>query len=94
MDFMGKNLEDIVVTLPYEDGTSLDCGVHSYFEVNNKKYFALLPLKGEKQLDLSKNFMLYEVDEDEENNPIVMYIEDDIEYAIAAQYFSEQLEKK
>ena len=94
MDFMDKKLEDIIVTLPYEDGISLDCGVYSYFEVNNKKYFALLPLKGEKELDYSQSFMLYEVEEDEENNPIVMYIEDDIEYAIAAQYFSNQLSKK
>jgi hypothetical protein len=94
MDFMGKKLEDIVVTLPYEDGTCLECGVYSYFEVNNKKYFALLPLKGEKELDFSQRFMLYEVEEDEENNPVVMYIEDDTEYAIAAQYFSELLSKK
>lgn len=94
MEFMGKNLEEIVVTLPFEDGTSMDCGVFSYFEVNHKKYFALLPLISEKQLDYSKNFMLYEVEEDEENNPIVMYIEDDVEYAIAAQYFSDLLAKK
>ena len=94
MDFMGKKLEDMVVTLPYQDGTSVDCGVYSYFEVNHKKYFALLPLKEDKQLDFSKNFMLYEVGEDEENNPIVMYIEDDIEYSIAAQYFSNLLSKK
>lgn len=94
MEFMGKKLEDIVVTLPYEDGTSLDCGVFSYFEVNHKKYFALLPLKEEKQLDFSKSFMLYEVEEDEENNPVVMYIEDDTEYAIAAQYFSDLLSEK
>ena len=93
MDFMGKKLEDIVVTLPYQDGTSVDCGVYSYFEVNHKKYFALLPLKEEKQLDFSKSFMLYEVVEDEEDNPIVMYIEDDIEYSIAAQYFSNLLSK-
>ena len=94
MDFMDKKLEDIIVTLPYEDGTSVDCGVYSYFEVNNKKYFALLPLKEEKELDYSQSFMLYEVEEDEENNPIVMYIEDDMEYAIAAQYFSNQLSKR
>lgn len=94
MDFMGRKLEDIVVTLPYQDGTSVDCGVYSYFEVNHKKYFALLPLKEEKQLDFSKSFMLYEVVEDEEDNPIVMYIEDDIEYSIAAQYFSNLLSKK
>ena len=94
MEFMGKKLEDIIVSLPYEDGTCLDCGVHTFFEVNNKKYFALLPLKGEKQLDYSSNYMLYEVEEDEEKNPVVMYIEDDVEYAIAAQYFSDMLSKK
>lgn len=94
MDFMDKKLEDIIVTLPFDDGTTMDCGVYSYFEVNNKKYFALLPLKGEKQLDFSQSYMLYEVEEDEEDNPIVIYIEDDLEYAIAAQYFSNQLSKK
>ena len=94
MEFMGKKLGDIIVTLPFEDGTNVDCGVYSYFEVNNKKYFALLPLKGEKQLDFSQSYILYEVVEDEENNPIVVYIEDDIEYAIAAQYFSNLLSKK
>jgi hypothetical protein len=94
MEFMGKKLEAIVVTLPYADGSSVDCGVFSYFEVNNKKYFALLPLKGEKELDYSQSYMLYEVQEDEENNPIILYIEDDLEYAIAAQYFSKQLSNK
>ena len=93
MEYMGKKLEDIVVTLPFSDGTEVDYGVHSYFEVNNKKYFALLPLKGERELDYSANYMLYEVVEDEENNPVVLYIEDDTEYSIAAQYFSMQLGK-
>ena len=91
MEFMGKKLEDIVVTLPLADGTSMDCGVYSYFEIQNKKYFALLPLKGERELDFSQKYMLYEVEEDEEGNPIIVYIEDDLEYAIAAQYFSRQL---
>ena len=94
MNFMDKKLEDIVVTLPFADGTSMDCGVFSYFEVNNKEYFALLPLKGEKELDFSASYMLYEVDKDEEGNPVVMYIEDDTEYAIAAQCFSNQLNSK
>ena len=94
MEFMGKNLEDIVVELPFEDGTTVECGVYSYFEVNNKKYFALLPLKGEKELDFSQSYMLYEVEEDEEGNPIVLYIENDYEYAVAAQYFSNMLSKK
>lgn len=93
-EFMGKKLEDIVVTLPFEDGSEVDFGVYSYFEVNHKKYFALLPLKGEKELDFSQSFMLYEVEEDEEGNPIVLYIKNDYEYAVAAQYFSRQLPKK
>ena len=94
MEFMDKKLEDIVVTLPLEDGGEMDCGVYSYFEVNNKKYFALLPLKGEKELDFTKNYMLYEVQEDEEHNPIILYIESDYEYAIAAQHFSKQVSMK
>ena len=94
MNFMEKKLEDIVVTLPFGDGTSMDCGVYSYFEVNHKKYFALLPLKGEKELDFTQSYMLYEVEEDEENNPVVLYIEDDAEYNIAAQYFSNMLARK
>lgn len=94
MEFMGKKLENIIVTLPFEDGTSLDCGVHTYFKVNNKEYFVLLPLKGKKELDYSQKYMLYEVQVDEENNPVVVYIEDDLEYAIAAQYFSNVLQKE
>ena len=94
MEFMGKKIENLVVTLPFADGTSVDCGVYSYFEVNNKEYFALLPLKGKKELDFSKSYMIYEVEKDEENNPVVMYIESDLEYAIAAQYFSNQLAKE
>ena len=34
------------------------------------------------------------VEEDEEHNPIVLYIESDLEYTIAAQEFSKQLPKK
>ena len=94
MKFMDKELEDIVVSLPFEDGTSMDCGVYSYFEINHKKYFALLPLKGEKELDFSHNYMLYEVEEDEEKNPIILYIEDDMEYAIVSQYFSHLLDSR
>ena len=87
MEFMGKKLEDIIVTLPFADGTSVECGVYSYFKVNGKEYFAMLPLKGKKELDFSYSYMLYEVQEDEEHNPVVLYIEDDEEYEAAAQYF-------
>ena len=86
--FMDKKIEDIVVTLPLADGTEMECGVFAAFQVREKNYFALLPLKEDQTLDFSSNYMLYRVDEDEEHNPIIMYIESDYEYALAASYFS------
>lgn len=92
MEFMGKDLEKIVVTLPMADGTEMDCGVFSYFEIDGKRYFALLPLLEDgKTFDFSQSYMLYRVEEDEEKNPVVLYIEDDAEYATAAKCFSEQI---
>ena len=88
MEYMGKKLEDIIVTLPFADGTSVECGVYAYFSLDNKDYFALLPLKGPKELDFSASYMLYQVEKDAENNPIVIYIEDDAEYSRAAGYFT------
>ena len=64
--------------------------------VYGKQYFAMLPLKGKKELDFSYSYMLYEVKEDEEHNPVVLYIEDDEEYEIAMadlKKIDEQLEK-
>ncbi len=87
-EFMGQKLEDIIVTLPFADGSSMECGVYAYYQVQGKEYFALLPLKGKKQLDFSHNYMLYEVQKDAENNPIVMNIENDDEFNAAAAYFS------
>lgn len=89
MTFMDKELENLVVTLPFADGTELDCGVFASFELNEKHYMALLPIKEDKQLDFTKNYMLYRVEEDDEQNPVVVYIESDLEYAIVAGYFSD-----
>lgn len=88
MAFMDKELKDIVVTLPLADGTEMDCGVFASFEINDKSYLALLPMKDEKTLDYSRSYMLYRVEEDAEKNPVVVYIENDLEYAIAANYFA------
>lgn len=88
MEFRGKKLEDIIVKLPFADGTTADYGVDKYFKVGGKEYFAMLPLIGKKQLDHTKKCALYEVQEDEDNNPIVLYIEDDAEFERAADYYS------
>jgi len=89
MEFRGKDIKEIVVTLPFADGTNLDCGVFAYFQVGGKDYFALLPLTEDGQLDFANNYMLYRIETDEEDNPIVLYIESDMEYTIAANYFAD-----
>ena len=55
MKFRGKNLEDLVVTLSFQDGSSADYGVHKYFTFKEKEYFAMLPVNEKKELDHSKN---------------------------------------
>ncbi len=89
MKFREKELEDIVVTLPFVDGREVDCGVVAAFEISGKQYFVLLPLKEDKKPDFMQSYMIYRVEEDVEQNPIVVYIEDDMEYAAAAKFFSE-----
>lgn len=89
MTFMGKDLKDLVVTLPFADGTELDCGVFASFEVDEKNYLVLLPMAEDGKLDFSQSYMLYRVEEDEDQNPAVVYIEDDMEYEVAAKYFSD-----
>ncbi len=93
--FMGKELKNLIVTLPYANGTEVSYGVYAYFTVKEKSYFALLPFKAEKELDFSKNYVLYRVEDDGAGNPVVIYIESDYEYAVAANYFAENyLDKK
>ena len=93
MEFMGNDIKDIIVTLPLADGTELNCGVADAFDLAGNSYLALLPMKNQKELDYSANYMLYRVGEDGEGNPVVEYIEDDLEYTIAANYFSAKIKK-
>lgn len=89
MSYKGKELADIIVTLPLTDGTQMECGVVANFEVDDKAYFVLLPFNEEKKPDFTKNYMIYRVEEDAEGNPMILYIEDDHEYNVAAQVFTE-----
>ena len=46
-----------------------------------------------KEIQDDNGEVTYEVVEDEDKNPVVVYIENDYEYAVAAQYFSKLLHK-
>ncbi len=87
MDFRGKKLEDLVINLSFADGSTADFGVHKYFQLDGKEYFALLPFIADKKLDYSRKPTLYEVQEDADKNPVVVYIESDQEYEKAANYY-------
>ena len=87
-EFMGQKLKEIIVTLPFTDGSVKEFGVYAYFEVAGKEYFVLLPFKGKKELDFSHKYQLYSVLKDEEGNPIVTNIENDEDFNLAADFFS------
>lgn len=90
MDLKGKKPEELVVTLPLADGTEMTCGVYASFEVMGKNYFALQPLTADNKPDPNQGIMLYRVEEDAEKNPVVVYIEDDAEFAMVAMIFQKQ----
>ncbi|MDO4616253.1 MAG: DUF1292 domain-containing protein [Lachnospiraceae bacterium] len=91
MKFHDKELNKLEVTLNLADGSELVCSVTDSFELNGKKYFALQALNPDKAPDLSQGPMLYRVEEDAEKNPVVVYIEDDLEFTAAANEYSRRL---
>ena len=87
-EFMGQKLKEIIVTLPFTDGSVKEFGVYAYFEVQGKEYFALLPFRDKKKLDFTHKFALYTVYKDADGNPVVTNIENDDDFNAAAAYFS------
>ncbi|MDO4491034.1 MAG: DUF1292 domain-containing protein [Lachnospiraceae bacterium] len=87
MKFHDKELKDLEITLNLADGSEMTCGVFASFDVSGKTYFALQPLTPDKKPDTTQGLMLYRVEEDAEKNPVVVYIEDDNEFAAVAQEF-------
>lgn len=79
------------VTLTMEDDTTLECGVLTIFEANERDYIALLPLNEEGDSD-SGEVYLYRYYEDENGEPELENITDDDEYEIAADAFDELLD--
>ncbi len=91
MKFHDKELNKIEVTLNLADGSELTCSVIDSFDLGDKKYFALQALTPDKKPDLSQGPMLYRVEEDARKNPVVVYIEDDREFALAAAAYSKRI---
>lgn len=82
----GSNEEHHTITLTMEDDTEVECAILTIFPVEEKEYIALLPLDENGQ-NQSGEVYLYAFSRTEEGDPMLANIEDDEEYAKAADAF-------
>ena len=88
--------EEVTVTLTLDNDEELECAVLCIYEVEGKEYIALLPLdeNGENE-DGEVWFYGYSENPDDPNEePELIYIEDDDEYEAAADAFDEWLDEQ
>lgn len=86
--------EEMTVELELEDGTVVNCAIITILSVENKDYIALLPLNeaGENE-DGEVWFYGYSENPDDSNEePELIFIEDDEEYEKVADAFDEYLD--
>ena len=95
---MGKNKdyddEEMPVELELDDGTNVNCAVITILTVEEKDYIVLLPLNedGENE-DGEVWFYGYRENPDDPNEePELLYIDDDAEYEKVADAFDEYLD--
>ncbi len=85
--------EEMTVSLELENGTVV-CSVVTIFEMNNKDYIALMPLDDEGNA-AGEDVWIYGYKEnpnDTNEEPELIYIDDDEEYEAAADKFDEYLD--
>ena len=85
------DLEDddsLVVSLPLEDGTTLDCDVILLFELEGQDYVALYPTEGEPD-----ELYLLRCQYDGGEQMALEDIEDEEEYELVCQTFDEIMEE-
>lgn len=95
---MGKNKdyddEEMTVELELDDGTNVNCAVITILTVEEQDYIVLLPLNedGENE-DGEVWFYGYRENPDDPNEePELLYIDDDAEYEKVADAFDEYLD--
>ena len=80
------------ITLTMEDDTEVECAILTIFPVENREYIALLPLDENGQNETGEVY-LYSFSRTAEGDPMLANIEDDAEYAAAADAFNAVIEK-
>lgn len=88
----GHDQEHDSITLSLDDGTELDCVVLDIFSVDDKDYIALQPEEVQEEDD---NVFLYRfIQENEEDEPQLLNIEDDDEFEAVADAFQELIDSE
>lgn len=90
----GEPEEEMNVELELDDGSVVNCAVITILEVDGKDYIVLLPLDEDgKNEDGEVWFYGYSENPDDPNEePELIYIEDDEEYENVAEAFDEYLD--
>lgn len=86
--------EEMTVELELDDGTLVNCAIITILAVENKDYIVLLPLdeKGENEDGEVWFYGYKENPEDPNEEPQLLFIEDDEEYEKVADAFDEYLD--
>lgn len=86
--------EEMKVELNLDDGSTVMCEVITILEVNGKEYIALLPEGQEDEEDQDVWFYEYSENPDDPNEePELVYIEDDDVYDAVCDAFDEFLDE-
>ena len=87
-------VEEMTVTMQLDDGSSVECAVATILEVCKKDYIVLLPLdeNGENEDGEVWIYGYKENPDDSNEEPELIYIDDDEEYELVADAFDEYLD--
>lgn len=84
---------DMQVTLSLDDGSEVECGILTIFDIEDQNYIVLIPLDEDGKENEEGEVFIYRYFEDEEGNPSLENIESDEEYEIVADRFDELLDE-
>ena len=86
-----EDLDEMFVTLTFDDGEEEECEVITIFEAKGRDYIALIPVETMDEEDSEIYFYRYK--EDAEGNPSLENIEADDEYDMVVDAFDTLIEE-
>lgn len=93
-EFLPEIDEEMTVSITLEDDTTVVCSVVTIFEVNGKDYIAVVPIdeEGNAASDDAWIYGYKENPDDPNEEPELIYIDDEEEYEAACDKFEEYLD--